>query len=155
MDWSLWCLNCCSQWLSKLSSFTWNSTSTLWHHIFILNVMKRCELLETKTVGYSLALLSASVFRLADISLRLKRQTTLASTFPLAVLGRHAKIKSVRKTIHKKITLIVIFSIQCVKKYFKCYYWLHVMHLLKTHHLSITFKVKFHQKWEWMILPMI
>lgn len=32
-----------------------------------------------------LALLSAKVLRLADISLRLKRQTTLASTFPLAV----------------------------------------------------------------------
>ncbi len=64
--------------------------------------MKRRELEETETVRYSLALLSARVFRLVDISLRLKRQTTLASTFPLAVLGRHAKRNSVRQTIHKK-----------------------------------------------------
>ncbi len=113
----LWCIKCCSQCLLKLKILVGVSLQTVHlhrHRIFILNVMKRRELEETETVRYSLALLSARVFRLVDISLRLKRQTTLASTFPLAVLGRHAKRNSVRQTIHKK-DHTVIFSIQCVK----------------------------------------
>lgn len=41
----------------------------------------------------SLALLSARVLRLLDISLLLKRHTTLASTFPLAVCKRPLRDK--------------------------------------------------------------
>lgn len=47
-----------------------------------------CCVLPSSASFYSRALLSASVLRLLEMSRLLKRHTTLASTFPLAVCGQ-------------------------------------------------------------------
>lgn len=69
-----------------------NLAGLRWHYDELCDDVGMCVVYSLYAALYSLALLSARVFRLLEMSRLLKRHTTFASTFPLAVCKEEVSV---------------------------------------------------------------